>query len=145
MLFLLKGKLDRALVVSNNQVINEKEKLLQLLPNYRATSSTQVVSRSITTRVRDASARVALQTLGGQLLDSRLLYSPLHIDFKFRIFLLKPGAIRSNITSYIREFSLLHPLVYYALSYFWGLEPEIHKVVINSKAIFIQLNLFYAL
>lgn len=73
------------------------------------------------------------------------LCSNLLADFGFRILTLEPRAIGSNITGHIQVYSLLDPPPYYALSYVWGPEPEIHQVVINSKAKFIRPNLFHAL
>lgn len=80
-----------------------------------------------------------------KLFTTDSLYSHRLTNFEFRIFVLEPGAIGSNITGTIQIFSLQNHPPYYALSYVWGPEPEIHQVIINGKAIFIRPNLFHAL
>jgi hypothetical protein len=59
--------------------------------------------------------------------------------------MLHSGGIGSIITGHIQVFSLLNPPSYHALSYVWSQEPAVHRVFINSKGMFIQPNLFYAL
>ena len=78
-------------------------------------------------------------------MPSGFLYSHPLADFGFRIFILEPGVIGSNIIGHIQEFNLLDPPAYNALSYVWGQEPAIHQVVINDNATFIRPNLFHAL
>jgi Heterokaryon incompatibility protein (HET) len=76
--------------------------------------------------------------------NESLCYHPL-AEFGFRIFILEPGSPESSIVGHIREFGLLDPPTYYALSYVWGPEPMIHRIVVDGRARFIQPNLFHAL
>jgi hypothetical protein len=71
-------------------------------------------------------------------------YKPLIKD-GFRLLELDPGQIGSTITGHLEEFSLLDPPPYMALSYVWGQEPTIQRVLINSEGKLIRPNLFHAL
>jgi Heterokaryon incompatibility protein (HET) len=73
-----------------------------------------------------------------------LSYHPL-ADFGFHLFTLEARVTGTNIVGRIQEISLQSPLAYYALSYVWGREPLIHRVVINEETKFIHPNLFHAL
>ncbi|TGO62118.1 hypothetical protein BCON_0022g00270 [Botryotinia convoluta] len=73
------------------------------------------------------------------------LYSrPLGAD-QFRILHLKPGVVGSTIIGEVFEHDTVTPPQYYALSYVWGQEPEVHRIEINGKDRFIRQNLFRAL
>ncbi|TGO23657.1 hypothetical protein BPAE_0125g00100 [Botrytis paeoniae] len=73
------------------------------------------------------------------------LYSqPLGAD-QFRILHLKPGVVGSTIIGEVSEHNTSIPPQYYALSYVWGQEPEIHRIEINGEDRFIRPNLFHAL
>jgi hypothetical protein len=71
-------------------------------------------------------------------------YRPL-ADDGFRVFTLDPDRHVTTITGNIEEYSLLDPPSYFALSYVWGQEPEIHRMRINNQDAPIRPNLFYAL
>jgi hypothetical protein len=57
-----------------------------------------------------------LQLIEELLIRELYCYQPL-AGFRFRIFILYPRPIGSNVTSQIHEFSLLNPPTFYALSY----------------------------
>ncbi|PQE28209.1 heterokaryon incompatibility -domain-containing protein [Rutstroemia sp. NJR-2017a BBW] len=80
-----------------------------------------------------------------ELSTNELLYSHPLGALGFRLFVVEPGLIGSPIIGHIREFNLLFPPPYYALSYVWGQEPAIHPVTINDKVKLIQPNLYHAL
>lgn len=91
--------------------------------------------------------RIKFDSPGSQLAQTATesLY-PYDLDsFEFRLLVLEPGPIGTNVTGYIRTFNLLNPPPYYALSYVWGQEPEIYRAIINGKGIFIRPNLSHAL
>ncbi|KIW14239.1 hypothetical protein PV08_07021 [Exophiala spinifera] len=71
-------------------------------------------------------------------------YYPL-ADSTFRLLLLNPGTFGDHITGSLEEYTFEDPPAYYALSYVWGQEPMIHRIVVNGRTKFIQPNLFHAL
>jgi hypothetical protein len=71
----------------------------------------------------------------GELIDTPLLmahYFPLQ-DNKFRILVLEPEQMGEAIVGTIRAFSLALPPTYNALSYVWGQEPAIHRILVNNR------------
>jgi hypothetical protein len=71
-------------------------------------------------------------------------YLPLAKD-RFRVLILNPGAAGSVITGHIEEHDLKRPPPYNALSYVWGQEPAVHRVLFNNEVTFIRPNLYHAL
>jgi hypothetical protein len=63
----------------------------------------------------------------------------------FRLLLLEPGPLGSDMTGRMQEFDLSNAPPYYALSYVWGEEPALHPIAINNSITLIRPNLFYAL
>ncbi|KAH4220265.1 hypothetical protein HBI06_172690 [Parastagonospora nodorum] len=63
----------------------------------------------------------------------------------FRLLLLEPGPLGSEMIGRMQEFDLSNAPPYYALSYVWGQEPALHRIAINNTITRIRPNLFYAL
>jgi heterokaryon incompatibility protein (HET) len=68
-------------------------------------------------------------------------------DADFRILIIEPGAVGSKIVTTLKLFNFSDsPMVHYeALSYVWGQEPAIHRIIVNENPHFIRPNLFHAL
>jgi hypothetical protein len=64
---------------------------------------------------------------------------------RFRVLTIEPGNFEEMIIGNTQEFSLSDPPPYFALSYVWGQEPELHRMRINGALVPVRPNLFYAL
>ena len=71
-------------------------------------------------------------------------YSPLN-DSDFRILTLNAGMEGDVIDTHISKFNLQRPPAYNALSYVWGHEPAIHRILVGQKTVRIRPNLFHAM
>jgi hypothetical protein len=90
------------------------------------------------------STYAAIEDLPSKVSSAVPFYRPLTPD-GFRLLILAPGNLGSTITGRIQEFDLSNPPPYYALSYVWGQEPALHRVIMNDAVILIRPNLFHAL
>lgn len=78
-------------------------------------------------------------------LTEKPIYHPLR-ESRFRLFALHPAFNNgSPISGDLQEFDINEHPNYYALSYVWGQEPQIHQIQINDKGVMIRPNLFQAL
>ena len=73
------------------------------------------------------------------------LYASPLVGDSFRLFVLEPGSMESIITGHLVEYDLLHMPAYYAMSYAWGSESDIHNIVVNGNNFLVRPNLFQAL
>jgi hypothetical protein len=66
-------------------------------------------------------------------------------DFQFRILTLDPGDFATKLLGHIQTVNFENAPPYHALSYVWGHEPAIHRILINNTETSIPPNLFNAL
>ena len=66
-------------------------------------------------------------------------------ESQLRILHLEPGVIGDRLIGRVEEFGFSDAPPYYALSYPWGQEPDLHPIFLSKKSKLIRSNLFYAL
>lgn len=56
-----------------------------------------------------------------------------------------PGPLGSIIYASLKHYDIQAPPSYIALSYVWGQEPPLHRIMIDNLTVFVRPNLFHAL
>ncbi|KAI3321986.1 HET-domain-containing protein [Xylariaceae sp. AK1471] len=74
----------------------------------------------------------------------RLYLFPL-VGNRFRLFVLETGTMETPIKGQLLDFSFADAPTYYAMSYNWGQESDIHNIIINDINMRVRPNLFQAL
>ena len=64
---------------------------------------------------------------------------------QLRILTLDPGVVGDRLVGRVQEFNFSDAPPYYALSYTWGQEPDLHPIFLQGKKRLIRSNLFHAL
>jgi hypothetical protein len=62
-----------------------------------------------------------------------------------RLLQIVPGILPSIIFASLKHFDLQKVPAYTALSYVWGQEPALHRIMVDNMSVFVRPNLFHAL